>query len=104
MNDPGNTLIQVAAMQGLMLPLSLQAQTARQQPAALSSASQELIECTKSATLPPAVTVVRDVAYGSDPRQRFDVYAPAHAAGPGQSHRSLAGRGQSAGVCSLRRR
>jgi arylformamidase len=28
-------------------------------------------------TLPPGTRVVRDVAYGSDPRQRFDVYAPA---------------------------
>jgi acetyl esterase/lipase len=31
------------------------------------------------ATLPPGIRVVRDVAYGDDPRQRFDVYAPAHA-------------------------
>ena len=26
--------------------------------------------------IPPGVTVVRDVAYGADPRQRFDVYVP----------------------------
>jgi acetyl esterase/lipase len=34
------------------------------------------------ATLPTGIRVVHDVAYGSDPRQRFDVYAPmqAHAA------------------------
>lgn len=34
------------------------------------------------ATLPAGVRVVRDLAYGDDPRQRFDVYAPpgAHAA------------------------
>ncbi len=69
MNEPGKTLIHVAAVLGLMLPLSLQAQTARQ-----------WIEGAKSATLPPGITVVRDVAYGSDPRQHFDVYAPAHAA------------------------
>ncbi|MDE2154474.1 MAG: alpha/beta hydrolase [Xanthomonadaceae bacterium] len=31
------------------------------------------------ATLPTGIRIVRDVAYGSDPRQRFDVYAPAHA-------------------------
>jgi acetyl esterase/lipase len=31
-------------------------------------------------TLPAGVTVVRDVAYGSDPRQRFDVYLPPHPA------------------------
>jgi len=29
-------------------------------------------------TLPAGVTVIRDVAYGSDPRQRFDVYSPPH--------------------------
>lgn len=29
--------------------------------------------------LPAGVRVVDDVAYGSDPRQRFDVYAPPHA-------------------------
>lgn len=28
-------------------------------------------------TLPPGTRVIRDVAYGSDSRQRFDVYAPA---------------------------
>ncbi len=31
-----------------------------------------------SVTLPAGVTVLRDVAYGSDPGQRFDVYLPAH--------------------------
>ncbi|MCE5232246.1 MAG: alpha/beta hydrolase [Mizugakiibacter sp.] len=31
------------------------------------------------ATLPPGIRVVRDVPYGPDPRQRMDVYAPAHA-------------------------
>jgi arylformamidase len=30
-------------------------------------------------TLPPGARVVRDVAYGPDPRQRFDVYIPAGA-------------------------
>ncbi len=29
--------------------------------------------------LPSAIAIVRGVPYGSDPRQRFDVYAPAHA-------------------------
>ena len=33
------------------------------------------------ASLPAGTRVVRDVAYGSDPRQRFDVYAPAQAQG-----------------------
>lgn len=36
---------------------------------------------TSSAALPPRITVIRDVAYGSDPRQRFDVYAPVQASG-----------------------
>jgi arylformamidase len=29
----------------------------------------------------PNMRVIRDVAYGSDPSERFDVYAPAHASG-----------------------
>lgn len=29
--------------------------------------------------LPNDVQIIRDVSYGSDPRQRFDVYAPSHA-------------------------
>jgi arylformamidase len=32
-------------------------------------------------SLPAGIRVVRDVAYGSDPQQRFDVYAPAEAKG-----------------------
>lgn len=32
-----------------------------------------------SATLPAGIRVLRDVAYGRDASQRFDVYAPAHA-------------------------
>ena len=31
------------------------------------------------ATLPASVQVIRDVHYGDDPQQRFDVYAPQHA-------------------------
>lgn len=30
------------------------------------------------AALPADIGIVHDVAYGSDPLQRFDVYAPAH--------------------------
>lgn len=33
------------------------------------------------APLPPSTRVWRDVAYGSDPNQRYDVYAPAKASG-----------------------
>jgi len=38
-------------------------------------------ESVPTAPLPAGTRVVRDVAYGSDPRQRFDVYAPPHAQG-----------------------
>lgn len=31
-----------------------------------------------TAAVPAGTRVIRDVAYGSDPRQRFDVYAPPH--------------------------
>jgi len=31
---------------------------------------------TRGSAIAPAVTVVRDVAYGTDPKQRFDVYVP----------------------------
>lgn len=34
-----------------------------------------------AAALPAGIRVIRDVAYGSDPRQRMDVYAPAVARG-----------------------
>jgi acetyl esterase/lipase len=34
-------------------------------------------EDTTPATVPPGVRVIRDVAYGGDPAQRFDVYLPA---------------------------
>jgi acetyl esterase/lipase len=33
---------------------------------------------TRAPTLPPGARAVRDVSYGNDPRQRFDVYLPAH--------------------------
>ncbi|WEN14159.1 alpha/beta hydrolase [Rhodanobacter sp. AS-Z3] len=35
---------------------------------------------TGTPVLPAGTRVIRDVAYGNDPRQRFDVYAPAQAA------------------------
>lgn len=37
------------------------------------------VESGVEAPLPAGTRVVRDVAYGSDPRQRFDAYAPARA-------------------------
>lgn len=38
-------------------------------------------EAPQAATLPAGVRVIRDVQYGPDGRQRFDVYLPAHAGG-----------------------
>jgi acetyl esterase/lipase len=38
-----------------------------------------MAESRGSVTLPSGGSVVRDVAYGNDPHQRFDVYLPAHA-------------------------
>jgi acetyl esterase/lipase len=55
-------------------------------PAAASSLRDRLMqraqlgqdaEDTTPATVPPGVRVIRDVAYGGDPAQRFDVYLPA---------------------------
>ena len=55
-------------------------------PAAASSLRERLMqraqsgldaEDTAPATVPPGVRVIRDVAYGGDPAQRFDVYLPA---------------------------
>lgn len=36
-------------------------------------------DATPAAPLPAGTRVIRDIAYGSDPNQRFDVYAPAQA-------------------------
>lgn len=73
MNAAGKALIWATLLCGLSLPLSMQAQTAR------SVLLRQMMEGAGPATLPPGITVVRNVAYGTDPRQRFDVYAPAHA-------------------------
>ena len=42
----------------------------------LALAAALVVPVRRDATAAPAVTVVRDVAYGADPRQRFDVYVP----------------------------
>jgi acetyl esterase/lipase len=40
---------------------------------------QQRMADSQPAALPAGIRVMRDVAYGSDPRQRFDVYAPMQA-------------------------
>ena len=61
-------------------------QRAAERPAAPEEgAAQDMDEALQRASgrldLPPGVRLLRDVAYGSDPRQRMDVYLPAQAQG-----------------------
>ena len=42
----------------------------------LALAAALVVPAARAVASPPGVTVVRDVAYGADPRQRFDVYVP----------------------------
>jgi len=44
--------------------------------AGLALATALVAPTARAVAIPPGVTVVRDVAYGADPRQRFDVYIP----------------------------
>jgi acetyl esterase/lipase len=44
--------------------------------AALALAVGLVVPATRARAVAPAVRVVRDVAYGADPKQRFDVYIP----------------------------
>lgn len=72
MRRAGHVLASVAVVIGLLLLASAtSAQTA-------SPRWQKIIHALEPATLPSGTRVFHDVAYGSDPRQRFDVYAPAH--------------------------
>ena len=54
---------------------SLAAQTFRERLQEMREASRQ--PATRSPTLPAGARALRDVAYGDDPRQRFDVYLPA---------------------------
>ena len=45
-------------------------------PAHLALAVSLTVSASESTAAPPDVTVVRDVAYGADRKQRFDVYVP----------------------------
>ena len=42
----------------------------------LALAAALVVPSPEAVAIAPAVTVVRDVSYGADPRQRFDVYVP----------------------------
>lgn len=60
---------------GLLLGMS-QARAA--DPAPLQRWREDIASSGESMRLPPGVREARDVAYGEDPRQRFDVYFPAN--------------------------
>lgn len=72
MNKPDHVLASVAVVIAFMLLVQSSAARATPPP-------WQKIHALGPATLPAGTRVVHDVAYGSDPRQRFDVYAPAHA-------------------------
>ena len=59
----------------LLAAAAVSAGTLRERIAARRAASAAVAE----APLPPGTRVLRDLAYGDDPRQRFDVYLPADA-------------------------
>lgn len=64
----------------LFSPTITHAQTATSRPGPMASSWRErMVEAMQPAQLPPGTRVIRDVAYGSDPRQRFDVYMSAQA-------------------------
>lgn len=62
-----------------LVPLCIRAQTNRSHRYTMREQLGDITRDIGPATLPPGIRVVRDVAYGDDPRQRFDVYAPARA-------------------------
>jgi len=62
------------------LPLGSMAQ-ARPQPGARLRARMQADAGTRVVPLPPGARRIADLAYGSDPAQRLDVYVPAHASG-----------------------
>lgn len=69
-----------ALMVLILLPMVAQAQSSALRERLLQRrAHTEMAESQGPVALPPGSCVVRDVAYGNDPRQRFDVYLPAHA-------------------------
>lgn len=64
----------------ILLPLLAQAQSGALRERPLQGRGHSgVAESRGPITLPPDSSVLRDVAYGNDPAQRFDVYLPAHA-------------------------
>lgn len=61
----------------LLTALPLAAQTFRERLQEMREASRQ--PAARPPTLPAGARALRDVSYGSDPRQRFDVYLPAQA-------------------------
>lgn len=68
-------LIALAAL--ALMVATADAQTFRQRIAQAREASRQ--PATTPVPLPPGARALRDVAYGNDPRQRFDVFLPAQA-------------------------
>lgn len=67
------------AWMGLLLPLAAPAQSGALRERMLQQrAAMAQDDLRGPVNLPPDARLVRDVAYGDDPRQRFDVYLPAH--------------------------
>jgi acetyl esterase/lipase len=66
-----------AALAGPLRDRLLQHRAQREQNETLDDGT----DSTAAATVPAGVVVVRNVAYGSDSHQRFDVYRPAQASG-----------------------
>ena len=64
----------------ILLSMFAQAQSSASRERLLQLPAQpEMTEAQAPMTLPPGSRVVRNVVYGSDSRQRFDVYLPTHA-------------------------
>ncbi|MBD9480520.1 alpha/beta hydrolase [Pseudoxanthomonas sp. PXM02] len=71
------TLLRAGLLTGVLIAVvsPLAAQTFRERLQEMRDASRE--PAARTPTLPAGTRALRDVAYGDDPRQRFDVYLPA---------------------------
>lgn len=73
-------IVSIALLSLSLLPSAAPAQGGRLRELMMQRrANSAMAESRGPVTLPPDSHLVRDVAYGNDPRQRFDVYIPAHA-------------------------
>ncbi|MBL8572967.1 MAG: alpha/beta hydrolase [Hyphomicrobiaceae bacterium] len=74
-------LANLALLASLVLGLTLGAGAAAAGPLAdllKGTALDDGSDASGSASLPAGVTVQRDIAYGADPNQRYDIYLPSH--------------------------